>query len=754
MRNNHRLYGLLAGAAVAAITSGLPAAAQAPNGGASAPSAPSASSAEVDEIVVTAEKRSESIQSVPLAVSALSGAQLEQAGQSNFRDIVLDAPSVSFQDRDDGDSKVVIRGISSGIVREAQTASTGYYIDDVPMTASYTAGGTDITLFDIQRVEVLRGPQGTLYGAGAEGGAIRVITNQPNLSAYAGDVEVTASEIAQRAAHVDVRGMVNIPIVDDKLALRLVGIYTYDQGYVKDLQGQRIDGGGITGGRAALTWAPTSNLKVDLTGLYQHTYYGSPPEVDLSLSGQPIWGDLTRNLYTKEYNDLLTEFVNLTINYQMPWATLTSSTSYVYSDTKNAGDGTLADGVILPLFGLPVAGYSGQIPGSNESVVEEARLVSTETHPLSWVVGGYISNSNINVARTDQFELSPVAEQFQPFEWLAKTQQQTYSGFGEATYHFTDQWALTAGARYTYVHSFIQSRMQGLFLGLPLPSQALFASGPGSTSDFSPKAELTYTPTSNFLFYAEVARGFRPGSANVSLPPSFNIPSIVQPDHLWDYEFGAKTQFFDHHLIVDADVYLIDWTHMQLVGLTHTTPLIPYFANGPDAVSRGAELEAHFLPDPHWQFSLSGAYTDAHFTQASASVGVVPGERIASVPLWSGSFAIDYTHAITDSITGFAHFDIRGQSDTNACYSAPLCTGVTTPAYTLSNLRIGADLPNKFQVTLFVDNLFDKRAETEAAAGLYCTTITCPSFNVTKNAEILATIVQPRTVGLTVSKKF
>jgi len=745
---------LLMGAAFAAL--GSPALAQ---------QAQTTSSTQVEEVVVTAEKRSESVQKVPLAITALSGARLARQGADKFEDIALMAPSVTFQNNGSTEDKVIMRGITAGSFFEAQTAATGYYLNDIPLTSSFTSGGTDLKLFDVNRVEVLRGPQGTLYGAGAMGGAIRVITNQPNLNAYHAEVEVTGADVASRAADFDVNGMLNIPIINDQLALRTVLTYRDDGGYIKDptLGTNAANASHVFGARSALEWQPTDKFTATLTGIYQNDKDDGLSIIDTNANNKPIYGDLTEHSLYAEPGSATTAAVNLAFKYQLSGATLESSTTYSHNTTDFVEDDTLAIGVLLsnPVFGTP--GYTSALPDDDHSFVQEIRLVSSQPGPLKWVVGAYYQNDDLVVYRRDRLDPTSVLGSLGiiPLDYHTETKRQTFAVFGESTYTFWQNWDATVGLRYSYVPTSYDADLYGLLVA-PFTTPAT-AINPGvakaTSTDVSPKFEITYHPSSQSLIYVEAAKGFRPGSPNSAIP---GTPATLAPDYLWDYEVGGKSSWLDGRLTVDGALYYIDWKNIQVVASTPanavapTPPNVPYLGNIGSAVSKGAELEIQARPTEALMFSLSGAYTDATYTASNAQIGITNGERIPTVPRFSGSAAVDYHWPITAAINGFAHFDVRYESDKpNGLASTD--KGVYIPAYSLGNLRIGADFAEGTTVTLFANNLWDTRDVSEIVTSSLClttNTATCPGLATGTPAKFREVIGQPRTLGATVSKKF
>ena len=764
---NYRLCGLFVGAAGAAIMNGNLAAAQQASGATPGTSAPASQASDhpqanaVAEVIVTAQKRSENVQTVPLAISALSSATLERTATRGFEDLAALAPSVSFGTYGPAEDLPSIRGVVSG---GGFTATTGFYIDEIPFAATFSSGGTDLAFFDVNHVEVLRGPQGTLYGAGAMGGAIRILTNSPNLEDFGGNIELTGGSIAGRAAEYDANGVINVPLIQDQLALRVAGSYIDQGAYIYDPVHQQSDGGDLHKRdlRAKLEWRPDSKFTATLTGIYGKTYQDNYGGEDLLPGKTPQYGDLEQVTYVPTPTSSVTNAANLLMSYQFPWATLVSSTSYINEKTVYFEDDTLSLGTEIPaaLHLAPEAYQFGGPPNPAVSYVEELRLVSASAHPFKWAVGGYYQNDDLQVNRIDQFEPGQALSSLSPLTYLAETKRTFYAAFGEATYDFNEQWHLTAGARYTYVPDTLTTTVYGVAFGAAHATAATAVNAVGTvpSSDFSPKVEVTFTPSHNFLFYVEAARGFRPGDANVTLPPTVaNIPHEQNPDHLWDYEVGAKTQWFDGHLVANSSLYYIDWTDIQIQTATTptaTTIAFPYLANIGGATIKGAELELRAVQSRELSFGLSGAYTDATFSQASPSIGVVEGQRIAYVPKWSGSASVDYNRPLSNSIGFFAHADVRYNGNQSIGYTV-MDRGITTSPYALVGANVGLSLPSATQVKLFVRNLTNDRAQLYITATAVCPSITsCASIDASKAAQLNALVSQPRTFGVTVIKKF
>jgi iron complex outermembrane receptor protein len=717
----------------AAILVGQPASAQ------SAPPAATSASDQsgIEDIVVTASRRSTKLQDTPLAISAVTGEQTERTAVANFRDLVQSAPSISTVSSGGLNSKIVLRGISSGS-SDANTSAAGFYLNDTPLASSYTAGGTDLDLYDIARVEILRGPQGTLYGGGAMGGTVRVITNEPDATTIAGSADVIGALIAEKRGYFAAHGMINIPLVSDRLALRAVAGVQHQDGFITDpFKGVTVGGRVVESGRVALAWSPTSRFLATLTGIYQYSNFKGLPSVDENRAGIPLYGDLTQSRAVAETGISRTRIANLALRYDFGWATLTSSTSIVRIHTIGTSDNTLSIGRFLP--GAPL--YQGGSNIHDNEDIEEVRLASTSERPFSWVVGLFYQYRGQPVYRDDNILSGPLAGA-KPLTLDTRLRSQTYAAFGELVYWLTPKLSLTGGLRVTKVNTQWPQTLYGLLLGRPTPATALSQAPENSTSSVTPKAQLTYKISEGSLVYVQAAKGFRPGGPNLSIPgidPKLGgpVPSSFKDDYLWNYEVGAKLSFFNRRLTLNGAAYYIDWKNIQTLGTTST--LVPFLANGGSAISKGLELEMQARPDKHWTISLSAAYTDAHFTENSALLGVKKDDRIPYVPHWSGSASIEYRAPLSGTIQGYAQLTGRYVEGSPVGYSGNLA-GLQTGSYAIGDAYLGITVNDRIDVSLFAKNFTDRRAQLNISAD--------------DPSNIHVTVAQPRTLGVRLSGKF
>ncbi|MEP7243240.1 MAG: TonB-dependent receptor [Gammaproteobacteria bacterium] len=750
--------------------------AQSPARAAEEPSADS-----LEEVVVTADKRGEtSTQSVPIAIQAISGATLEKTGAVEFADYAATVPSLSYADLGPGDKKYVIRGITS-----TGPATVGVYYDEAVITASNANDGggrqPDIRLFDLDRIEVLKGPQGTLYGASSMSGTIRYITRKPDLEKLGGYVEAEGSDTEKGNTNWGVNGALNLPIVEGKLALRVTGWDVDNSGYIDN---PRIPAGAIKdinndvtkGGRATLRWQALDNLNILATATYQtlkangssrYTPEGTlsfpPPSVG-PIPGFPSipGGDLVNTDLTRDPWDEKINIFGLTAEYTAPYGTITATSNYFKRDIAYAFDSS----PILFFFGVPIPGITLQ-PQDRQIVSSELRYSSKLDGPVNFVVGAFSQNEKnhfeVNVLTIDAFgnavgsfsrlDADDALQHADGNTFFGRTDNNTidqYAAFGEVTYTITDKLSVLGGVR--YFHSKQDSSQETLHpfggFGPNIPVGVQTNSATASKTTF--KANVSYKLTDDSLLYATFSEGFRIGGTNAAdLPFASGIPPAYDPDSLKNYEIGAKSEFLDHKLRLNAAVYRIDWSDIQVQAID-TTGAFPFTTNAGTAQVNGFEIEANAILAPGLQLDFGGSYTDATLTADQPLIPNNPnlgkdGDRLPKVPKVQLAAALTYTMPVMgDAELAFrADVSHRGSSNTqfnsSAANTFPLGFNVPLDSYELVNLR-ATYTKDQWVASLFAKNVFDERAQVDAIAS---------------DQDPLARItVRPRTIGVSIKRTF
>lgn len=713
---------------LALVCAGAPAAAQTDPTSQSA-----ASAADPNEIVVTATRHSERLQDVPLSVTAFTQAELTQKGIVGFEGIARETPGVVLDRRSDNNVSVTTRGISTNGYQAGLQATTTVYLDELPLTTIGNSVTLDPNLYDVERVEFLRGPQGTLFGSGSLSGALRILTHSPDLTRFdasaLADIGVTPDGGGIRQRY---NGMVNVPLATDTLGLRVVGFYRHEEGYLDNL-GTGIKNSNTLkdwGGRAILLWKPTDRLSIRLMGLYEDSH----PE-DASLSS-PNLGDRKRYTTIPDLYTSKTQLYNATVDYDFGGAHLTSATSYGHQDG-------LFDVDLAGTFGLAIPFYLYD-HGIWKTFVQETRLSSNPGGKFDWTVGGYYLHRDLYLDGRESSSPAylaahhitglPADGTFVTFPSDTRTYE--LAGFGDLTYHLTDQIAASGGIRYgkyggtvNTFPGFNSAYFTYALFGIqgPLtqvPTTATSTRFP-SASKVSWKASLTWKPSHGLTTYATVSTGYRTpvynsraGSVSTVDPTDLVIPAGAGSDNLTNYEVGLKGRFLGGKLTANLAAYYIDWRNFQ-VQANRQSDSIQFATNVGRAASKGLEAEIVLAPVHGLVFGLNGSLNDAKVTEITASEavisGAVKGARLAS-PHVQGSLYGTYSYGMGHGATGFSSFQVQyvgsfpnGFPNTPGKPTVPSAVYNFTDAYAYLNFQTGIKL-GKFSTTFYVENLGNSRA--------------------------------------------
>jgi iron complex outermembrane recepter protein len=750
----------------------------------------------IEEIVVTANKlNAQRVLDIPASIQAISGDMLQTEGVSGIMGIAGDIPGLSIQDLGPGDKKYVIRGINS-----TGDSTTGVYYGEAVIsgTNSDDGGGfeSDIRLYDMDRVEVLRGPQGTLYGASSMSGTIRFIPKSPDLNNLGGYVTMEGSETAQASGNYNINGEVNLPIIDGVLALRMVGWKLYDSGYINQIRvGTGVTGisniaapgsppnyqtepvqalgylkgvndDDVGGGRAIVRYQPTDKLTIDATYTTQtETSGGSSrytPAGTTAFNGGPITPvqgcDLCNTDVTQSpWYDDLTVF-GTTIAYDTGTGTVTGTANEYNRRTGFTFDST----PILVSYEVPVPAETFE-PRDRDVTSSEIRYASAFDSPVNFVAGVYREHDHqfltVDVISTNGFGLptgpfcsSPSCDALlypgTGTTFFGRTDERwttSYAGFGEATWKITDAWTAVAGIRY-FTESLSGVQLQTHPFGGFAPSATLVPL-PDPNETFNKvtwKANLSYKFSDSLLGYGTVSTGFRSGGVNAVSEPFEPIPKAYSPDSLINFELGAKGRLANGLFDYQADVYFIRWSNIQVQDTTPDAAFV-YQGNAGEAYVKGVEFEFTAHPIQYLTASFAGSYQDAYLVQgASAAVYAynptlgLTGDAIPNVPKVQLNLGLNYRAPIANGWDGMVATDVTYRDSVNS-YFASNSFNIPLAPYTLVGLRMGV-IEGPWSVTAFARNLTNKRAQVSA-------------INSTQDPDALLT-VQPRTVGLTATRKF
>ena len=737
----------------------------------------------LEEITVTATKRGDqALMSVPVTIQAISGKTLAAMGATQFIDFAASVPGLQFQDLGPGDKKYVIRGINS-----TGASTVGVYYDEAVITADNKNDGggrnADIRLYDLDHIEVLKGPQGTLYGASSMTGTIRFITKKPDLSNFEGYIQGDISTTKNGAANYRVNGMLNLPVVNDKMAIRTVGWIVDDSGYI---DAPRIPAGpmnninndGTQGGRVQAALKVSDQLLVTAGVTYQRTNSnGSSRYVPAgttsfgTLSGTNFsggtgfpsiqGGDLKNaDLTQSPWHENL-QVYSLTAEYTGSIGSITATSNYF----KRNIDFYFDSSPILFFFGVPIPAITYE-PQSRSIWSNELRYASHFDGPLNVVVGGFYQHekSNLEVQVIKSNALGLANGPFTPINsaadnsgdallsptgntFFGRTDNNTLKQealFGELTFNATDKLQAVVGARYFHSKLHGEQETTHPFVGFNGTPPAPLAND-SSNSKATFKFNLSYNATPDFLVYATAAQGFRAGGLNsTNQLANSGIPRTYDPDSLWSYEIGSKGTFFDKRLQITAAAYEIHWNHIQ-VRETDATGAFTFTSNAGKAKVDGFELELNALLANGLTLTAGGSYQNARLTEDQVIPSVDPtilghaGDKLPNVPKWQGDVALTYSVPLTGDLTGSLRGDVayRGSTKTQLFESHPY--NVDLSSYALVNLRASVENTD-WTATLYVRNLTDKRAMVDA---------------IKSQQDPLGVItVRPRTIGASITRRF
>jgi iron complex outermembrane receptor protein len=722
----------------------------------------------LEEIIVTALKRSQNLQNVPISVTAFSGRDLEHAGIQDVADLALSVPGLAVTSTGPGQTEVIIRGMPG---RSGTSPTVGYYLDEVPISA--VTRNLDVMLFDLDRVEVLRGPQGTLYGASSMGGTIKYITKRPNLSQFEGRAETTLSHIdGSSGISYKTSAVLNIPLQDERLGLRLLASHQSDEGYIDRYAIHPTDLAALdpavpvepnvnsmtqSGFRAVLEYVPNDNLTITPSVTYQKLKLDAPYLIDVP-PGSTDDEEFIQTRLTREDREDEVTIANLTVNWERDRLAVTSSTSYFKRKTPGYEDySKIATGIL----GLPVNVPWEQLDDNSSTTFIQELRVAGSISSLDYVVGVYYTDGkshspDINPYSAEALEIYG-DDNGQIFGFDTSYESEPHGKlkekaiFAEATYNVTDALAVTVGARAFEFKSSFTATQWGLFTGSNDP---LYTEGQFSASDITPKLNISYQMNDDTLLFATASEGFRSGAALSQVPQAAcaddlaelgmtESPTGVGSDTVWSYELGTKIRMLDRRMRLNGAVYFIDWADVQ-----QSVSLFcgwPFVVNNGDAEVKGGELEWGFAVTEALSLSAMIAYSDAKLTVLAHGAQGQVGDRLLSVPKWAYSATADYSRPITSEWDGFVRISYNFVDEVTRVYD-PTSPFSIVPSHDRVDLRIGVyQADNRWKITLFAQNLLNDVSES----GLFGsnTSVNLP------NTRAVA-LNRPRTIGLTASFNF
>ncbi|MDE2369910.1 MAG: TonB-dependent receptor [Burkholderiales bacterium] len=736
------------------------------------PAAPSNASAasddnaqRLDKIIVTAQKREQATIDVPASVATIGAEQLQDSGAVRLEDYAARLPGVSITALSRGFTSVVLRGISTGISQA--TPATAFYIDDEPIgsVTAYATGSTltpDLDPYDLRRVEVLKGPQGTLYGAGAVGGLVRYVTVAPDSTKLGGLVSIGGNQVAHGGTGYEARAALNVPLVKDSMALRVSLFDREDPGYINDPTRNltQVNKAKTHGGRIGFGWTINPDWSVLASFMTQRFRSDGLGVEDLNgPSLTPATGELQHGSSVAEIQTTGLDVTNATIKGHVGNFDLVSATTYQEINSNVTVDQTRTIGasfgaVLAPLGLSHIGAQTHQLVNTKRWSQELRAHSSAFGDKLNYDAGLFYTNedSTNRLVPEGLFlvpSLAPLPALPGPlaafdgplFNAKLGDKYQEYSVFGNATYSLTPQLDVTAGLR---LSSDKQHYNQDYEASIAVPAPVVFAQ------------DVTHHKTTwllNALYklgaetavYGRVATGYRPGGPS-ALPATLGNPSF-NPDTLTSYELGFKSALAGGMASIEAAIFDTDWKDIQVQTQTvdsHGTTY-QHFVNAGTARSQGAEATLLLFPSAGLTLRATAALTDSKLTADAPVVGGVSGDRMPFVPKWSGSLGADYKFSaggLPAWIGGAVAY--VGQRRSNFSQK-PNATDV--PSYTTLGLNAGVDI-GKARVSLYGKNITDERGIN------FMNTIGLKSAANPISNPYAAGVIQPRTFGIDLSYRF
>ncbi len=794
---------LVAGiAAIGLLGAGTPALAQSAGGAAAGGGTQEAE--QNDEIIVTATLRESTVQDVPFSINAQTQEDIERSGATTIEDLSRNVAGLTVQNLGPGQSQVAVRGVSAGqIVRDQPGVKeqVGIYLDDSVISLSLFT--PDIDLFDLNRVETLRGPQGTLFGSGSVGGTVRYITNQPTTERVEGSAEANLNLVDGGDVGGHLKAAVNVPL-SDTLAVRVVGYHTEFAGFIDALREGRgvdenVNDGRRTGGRIALSFQPNDRITITPRLLYQEVRAnGFNRQERFNLYANPFTTTRPAVTFRERQQYLLlderfsddTFIADLTARFGLGGVDLTSVSSYIDRSIFVRRDASSLTGSVSVDLGFPAAGVL--LPSALEDTTgleqftQELRLNSTGDGPFQWLLGAFYSDVKRDYA---QRLPTPGYDAFTDARFGAGTPAAVANGFplnspynadipydieqkavfGEASYE-VGKLTLTAGGRYYDFEEVRTFKSGGLFANGDLSTDRTTSDG------FTPRVLLSYEASDRVTFNAQAAKGFRLGGVNdpLNLPlcgpgdaTTFGGFPTYDDETLWNYEAGVKSQF-GRGLTFNAAAFYTDISNLQVTADAGSCSSRVVF-NVPEAHTMGVEIELAASPVENLDLTLSTSLLEAEFdstlTTAGGAVieGIAEGNRLPSVPKFQLSASASYTIPLREGRNAFvgvsfqhvgSRFTQPGDQVNNprtfvaglpfggAPATASTTVDLKLPEYQLVNLSAGVEFGRELEVIGYVNNLFDENALL--------------AFDRERGgrARLGFATNQPRTVGVTVRKRF
>lgn len=684
--------------------------------------APPAPPTVIGEVVVTAGRRAELAGRTPYAITAIAGDMLEQTGNSDISDLGGMVAGMTVTNLGPGRNKVILRGLSDGTFTGVTQSTVALYLDDVPVT--YNAPDPDLRLIDVDRVEVMRGPQGTLYGGGSIGGIVRIVTRKPDVDEVSGSASSSLSVTKNGGLNTDLEATLNLPVAPGRVGVRASAYREVDSGYIDDvaLGLKHANRGQRDGGRLAVRALINQDWSVQAGVVHQSI---NTRDTQYLVGGTD---SLQRANQVREPHDNDFDEVYATVNGSGSWGRVTWASAGLRHNIDSRYDATPA----LPTFGVTSGVGAYDDDRTIELLVSEITIASPDHGRFRWLAGAFGSVGDSH----GRFTLGVMGDPPPLYRELRTDQVDEVAAYGEASYDLTRKLNVTAGARWFHFAFETESSVTQAV------GARMFRDNSDSTG-VSPKISVLYRLNARALVYGQIAEGYRAGGFNTGGPigQAFdgapgNPAREYAPDELWNYELGAKLRLLSDRLQLRVAGFYAQWSDIQTDQFLPSG--LPYTVNVGDGANRGLELELAWRPLRALDVRAAALINDPELTRLNPAFAARRDAGLPGVPRGSASLAVDYTRPLWGDLDLALHGQLAYVGRSRLTFDAQDQMG----NYVTGALSAGVESP-RWNIRAFVDNPLDSRANTFAFGGPFLL-----------GRDLVRTPLRPRTVGVQLGARF
>jgi len=669
--------------------------------------AENSTTARLEEIVVTAQKRAERLQDVPISIVALTAEQLEKRNITDVDDLSRVVPGLTVISSGSYQRRIELRGVSN---TTGNSSVVGVYLDEASVTSANPSIQLDLRTYDLDRVEVLRGPQGTLYGEGSLGGTLRFISKDPLLDRFTMNADVAALFTENGAPSQRIESAVNLPVIQDTLGLRFAGTFEHDGGWIDQPAAsvRNFNSQNLTDARVKALWQPAAAVTVNAMVLIHRNE--APPNNGEDANGNftQTFNQTTTPSVTDNYN-----IYNLTATGEVAALRVVETSSYLTQD-KESRDIGYRYPVVSPPFNV----YLPLFATTSSAFTEELRLTPTQQNRWKWTVGAYYRRALFDVSEPAVYFGFPGAGLPAPAitNYRQGNLSKSWAGFGDSNYEVTNRLTLGAGLR--YYRDDEENRTA--------PQSATFTAT-------SPRAYVQLKLSDQFNTYASAAKGFRSGGYNAAGQPTYG------PEEVWTYEFGTKMSVFDRHLDADVAVFYSNYSQYQIAGvLVNNLAAGNIISNAGDARIKGVEWTTTWIPQDQWRLSFSGNLLHTRFYRIDAtSTAYAVGDELPETP--QEMFTVSAEHDFEwNGRPGLIRLDYSqtGRMTDHSRSQGP-AFDTQSDIINMLNFNVGVETRHGLWLGIFAQNLLNDRGYLDALT-----------------AEDDAARPRPRTYGIDFKVKF